>query len=715
MPLTAGTRLGSYEIVGFIGAGGMGEVYRARDTRLHREVALKILPEVFAADPERLARFQREAQVLASLNHPNIASIYGLEEADGVKALVLELVEGPTLAERLSDVASDSSRTSTGPATAGFGPAEAGPHAGGATRRRGMPINEALAIAHQIADALEAAHEQGIIHRDLKPANVKIKADGMVKVLDFGLAKLALDPLSPVGGEGRGEGASQAPTLTTPAATRQGIILGTAAYMSPEQARGKPVDRRTDIWAFGAVLYEMLAARRAFEGDDVSDTLATVLKSDPDWSALPEDLPARIRELIRRCLDKNPKKRVRDIGDVLLAMEGAFETPAPQRTDSVAAPVAPHSVGWRQALPRMLAALALGGLIAGLVAWRLTLPAPPRVTRLAIATPASDPLSLAPSSQDIAISPDGTRVAYWAGGGPSLGIQGRLAVRSLDQLAVTPLQGNRPFGPFISPDNAWVGFNDQGDYTLKKVSILGGPPITICPVPAGMRGASWGPDDTIIFGTALPSGLWRVSASGGEPTELTTPDASVPGQNHVWPEILPGGRAVLFTILAGTIENSQIALFNLDTGEQTVLIPGGSYPRYSPTGHIVYGIGGTLRAVGFDLDRLAVTTTPVPVVDGVVTKDSGAADFDLADNGTLVYVPGRAVGGSRRTRTLVWVDRDGREEPPARSRAWRVQQCPGLTRRQSGGIRGWLRRLGGRSLDLRRGAGDAEPAHDGPV
>ncbi len=616
MSLEVGSRLAHYDVTALIGEGGMGQVYQATDTKLNRQVALKILPEAFAADPDRLARFQREAHVLASLNHPNIAAIYGLEEADDTRALVLELVEGPTLADRIAQ----------------------GP----------IPVDEALPIAKQIAEALEAAHEAGVIHRDLKPANIKVREDGTVKVLDFGLAK-ALDT-TPEGDP------SLSPTLTA-AATQMGVIMGTAAYMSPEQARGKPVDKRADIWAYGCVLYEMLTRQRAFQGEDVSLTLASVMKSDVNVAPLPSELPPNVRTVLRRCLEKDPKERLRDIGDVRLAMKGAFETTI---NVPLAEPTAPQSGRWRQALPLALGISAVAGVLTGLAVWSSTRaePAVPRVERFAIPPPAPETVGVSGTRQDIAISPDGTRVVYTASGGNPF----QLYVRSVDALTATPLQGlnTQVFEPFVSPDSAWVGFFDNSDDTLQKVSILGGPPVTICSMGSNILGAHWAEDDTIIFGNTAPSGLWRVSANGGDPEELSTPDAAQTA-NHVWPHVLPGGRAVLFTITGGVIEQAQIAMLNLETGEQRVLVSGGSAPRYAPTGHIVYGVNGTLRAVGFDLDRLEVTNpNPVPVLDGVVTKLSGAANFDLARDGSLAYVSG--AGGGQTPRSLVWVDREGREE-----------------------------------------------------
>ena len=598
--LSPGTRLGPYEVVEAIGAGGMGEVYRARDTTLGRDVAIKVLPEDFAADAERLARFRREAQVLASLNHPNIAAIYGTEE----NALILELVEGPTLAERIA----------------------AGP----------IPLEEAIAIARQIAEALEAAHEAGVIHRDLKPPNVKVQDDGTVKALDFGLAKAI---------EGDAEGdSSESPTLTG-AATRAGVIMGTAAYMSPEQAKGKRVDKRADVWAFGAVLYEMLTGRRPFAGDDVSETLACVLMKEPDWDALPADFSPTLRKYLRRCLEKDPKQRVRDIGDVRLAMDGVFEVDAPPSSEAPTVG-AERRFGW----PAIGVTLFLGTLV-GIAFWSSRPEAPGPLARFVV-DPSPEPPGQ--GDVDIAITPDGTRIAYLT----TVNERG-LVVRALDELEATPLGGlgSGLRGPFLSPDGNWVVYFDGSG--VQKVSILGGPPVTICEFPTGgSRGGSWGDDDTIIFATNATSGLWRIPAGGGEPEELTAPD---PEQgDHVWPEILPGGEAVLFTIIGESVENAQIAVLSLDSGETKVLVPGGSNPRYAPTGHIVYGVGGTLRAVGFDLDELEVTSDPVPVVDGVSTKRSGAANFGISQNGSLAYVAGPQGRGPERT--LVWVDREGREE-----------------------------------------------------
>ena len=628
MALEVGSHIAHYDVTALIGEGGMGQVYQATDTKLNRQVALKILPEAFATDPDRLARFQREAQILASLNHPNIAQIHGIEEDGGTRALVLELVEGPTLADRISK----------------------GP----------IPIDEALPIAKQIAEALEAAHEAGVIHRDLKPANIKVREDGTVKVLDFGLAK-ALDP-SPTGDP------SQSPTLTA-AATQMGVIMGTAAYMSPEQAKGKTVDRRSDVWAFGAVLYEMLAGRRAFVGDDVSDTLVSVFRDDPDWSALHDDVPLRVRQALQVCLQKDPTQRVRDISAIRLAMAGAFETAVSGAAEPTAA--AQLQVWQRPVVVvgLVVVAVLLTVLISALAAAIMMRPAPPRQISFAISPDEALPLQIAQRSPDVAISPTGTHVAYLTGSG-NIGGE-RLHIRPLDQLTSETLAVNGLFNsPFFAPDGASVGFYDNrpGAPVLQRVSVDGGPTSTICALPATLSGASWGSDGTIVFGTGDPSdGLWRVAAVGGEPVLLTTPNPEHGEVDHAWPEMLPGGHAVLFTIVANPIDESQIAVLSLDTGEQKVLVRGGSFPRYASTGHLLYGVQGNLWAVGFDPDQLETRGDPVPVLEDVLMKAAGAVNVGLSENGSLVYVPGGAE--TSQGRTLVWVDREGREEaipaPPA--------------------------------------------------
>ena len=618
MSLGVGARLGHYTVTAKLGEGGMGEVWEATDTTLNRQVALKILPEAFAADPDRLARFQREAQVLASLNHPGIAAIYGIEEAEGTRALVLELVEGPTLADRIA-----------------HGP---------------IPLDEALPIAKQIAEALEAAHEAGVIHRDLKPANVKVRADGTVKVLDFGLAK-ALE------GDAGGD-PSQSPTLTA-AATKMGVIMGTAAYMSPEQASGETADTRSDVWSFGVVLFETLTGQRLFTGKTVSHVLAKVLERDLDFTALPTSTPAPLRRLLRRCLERERKRRLRDVGDALSHLEEAATTPAGDPSVAAAAAPVVQAPGWRRAMP-WVAGIVVASVVTGLAVWSVTRPTPPGprpLARFVVTTPLDGPLNRTNTYPDVAISPDGTRIVYLSGGTGTR----NLYVRQVDQLDATLLRGTEPGQhPFFSPDGEWVGFQDTAINALKKVSVLGGPPVTILDLGRRLFGASWGPDDTIVFATG-GEGLLRVPAVGGEPEALTTVDPEQTETAHLWPEFLPNGKAVLFTAWSGSDESSRIAMVSLETKEVTYLLPGGSHPRYAPTGHIVYAVGGSLRAVGFDAERLELTSNnPVPVLENVDTKASGAANFGFSSDGALVYVTGT---GSAPVRTLVWVDRDGREEP----------------------------------------------------
>ncbi len=612
-----------YHILGKLGAGGMGEVYRATDTRLGRDVALKALPEAFARDAERMARFEREAKVLASLNHPSIASIHGLEESGSKRALVMELVEGPTLAERIKQGA--------------------------------ISLDEALPIAKQIAEALEYAHERGIIHRDLKPSNVKVTPNGQVKVLDFGLAK-ALE------GEASGEELQNSPTLTA-AATRAGVLLGTAAYMSPEQARGKRVDRRADIWAFGCVLYEMLTGQRTFTGETTSDTLAAVIKSHPEWTSLPASTPPRVRELLRRCSQKDPKHRLQAIGKARIAIEtvlsGAAEEVAP-----IAAVVRPR---WRLGLTAALAAIG-AALATGLFFWNLRpRPSPKPLTRFALTLPVGESLDLVVYPA-VAISPDGSALAYVARRGETR----QLYLRPMDRFEATPLPGTQDASsPFFSPDGQWVGFFADGK--LKKTSLRGGLPVTLCDA-AVNRGGSWGPDDTIVFSPNAVAGLMRVPAAGGVPQVLTTPDASKGERTHRWPEILPGGKAVVFTI--GSLESpsyyldAKIAVQSLETGERKILSVAGTFARYEPDGHLVFGQAGGLFAVPFDLKRLQVTEAPMPALNGAAVAmypETGAEYFSFSRTGSLVYVQGAA---SYDDLILAWVNRKGVVEPlpaPARS------------------------------------------------
>ena len=641
-----GARLGAYEILAAIGAGGMGEVYRARDTKLNREVALKVLPDAFTQDPDRLARFKREAQVLASLNHPHIGAIYGFEDSGNTHALVLELVEGDTLADRIA--------------------------------RGPVPIADALPIARQIAEALEAAHEQGIVHRDLKPSNIKITPDGVVKVLDFGLAK-ALSPAAdhaPADGVGPANrlrqssggreaghyvppqsvppqnGLSQSPTITSPAMmTGVGVILGTAAYMSPEQAKGREADKRSDIWAFGCVLYEMLTTRRAFDGEDMTDVLGAVVRLEPNWEALPSDVPLAVRTLLQRCLVKDRRKRIADIATALFVLDHQAGVVA---ASTASAALLPRRPLWLRIAVPTTGALVVA-ILAGMMVWSATRPAPPAVVRSTITTSGSASLSLQGGDRDIAITPDGSRIVYRG--------NDQLLVRALNQFEPSVLDGlGLARGVFISPEGQWVGFFDQG--MIKQVAITGGPPTMITPVDGPPRGATWVPGGTIIFATDEPTtGLQRVSAEGGKTTVLKKPDRARGEREHLWPEILPGGKAVLFTIIPanGSVDSAQIAVLDLQSGTSKVLIRGGSHAHYVATGHLVYGVAGTLRAVAFNLERLEVVGTPAPVIDGVFTTFLGAADVAVATNGSLVYVPGVRGGGSRQT--VVLVDRQGHVSP----------------------------------------------------
>jgi eukaryotic-like serine/threonine-protein kinase len=620
--VSAGRRLGSYEILSALGAGGMGEVYRARDAKLNREVALKVLPEAFTRDPDRLARFTREAQVLAALNHPHIGAIYGLEDSGHTHALVLELVEGDTLADRIA--------------------------------RGTIPIDDALVIARQICAALEAAHERGIIHRDLKPANIKITPDGVVKVLDFGLAKLVEGPATagpsvpPDVGAGFSRPDTMSPTITSPAmVTGVGVLLGTAAYMSPEQAKGREADKRSDLWAFGCVLYEMLTGRRPFDGEDISDTLANVLKIDPDWSALPSELPPAIGTLLRGCLTKDRRRRVADISTALFVLEHSASL-APSSGTTPAA-VLRQGLPWRR-IVALTGVMVMVAAAATTIVWLATRPVPPLVVRTTITTAGATALSLGGADRDVAITPDGSRVVYRG--------NNQLLVRALDQLEPAVLSGlGAARGVFMSPDGQWVGFFDG--MTLKKVGITGGPPVTVCAIQGNPRGATWSADGTIIFAQSVSAaGLQRVSSAGGEPTVLTTPDRERGEGLHLWPEFLPGGEAVLFTIVppTGSVEN--IAVLDLRTSTWKVLVRGGSDAHYVATGHLIYGVAGTLRAVAFDLGRLEVVGNPAPVLEGVLTTGTGVTDMAVAANGSLVYVPGGAGRGGQQT--VVSVDRQGR-------------------------------------------------------
>ena len=615
MALTPGSRVGPYEVIARIGVGGMGEVFRARDTRLNRDVALKVLPDSFANDPDRLARFRREAHTLAALNHPNIAHIHGLEESGSVRALVMELVEGEDLSQRIA--------------------------------RGAIPIDEALPIAKQIAEALEAAHEQGIVHRDLKPANIKVRSDGTVKVLDFGLAK-ALET------ERSESDIANSPTLTA-FATQMGVILGTAAYMAPEQARGKPVDKRADLWAFGAVLYQMLTGRPAFEGDGLSDILAHILTKEPDWHRLPAHTPVPVVRLLRRCLEKDQRQRLDSAAVARLEVNDALSSPW-------ASVVAPVAIPLRRAVPWAIAtAVAIALIVFGVTRSTIQpLPtAPTPTSRFAIVLPPAQAMPSVLLDRDLALSHDGRSLVYRVGGSTN---GGSLALRDLDRLESHLLPGiDNGRAPFFSPDGRWIGFFAGSE--LKKMAVVGGSAITICGQTAFFGGAaSWGDDDTIVFGSG--PNLLRVSAGGGEPTVLarfgSNADSALSAVS-----MLPGGRGVLVALVpAGSwfTGSSEVAVLDLKTGQHKTLIRGASAPLYVPvsalTGYVVYAAADTLLAVRFDLERLDVLGDPVPVVEHVDMAASGAANFDISRAGTLVYVPAAAT-----SRSLVWVDRAGRETP----------------------------------------------------
>jgi serine/threonine-protein kinase len=610
MPLATGARVGPYEIVALIGAGGMGEVYRARDAKLNRDVAIKVLPQLFTADPDRLARFHREAQVLASLNHQNIGHIYGFEDSGTTHALVLELVEGPTLADRIGQGA--------------------------------VPLEEALPIARQIADALECAHEQGIIHRDLKPANIKIRPDGTVKVLDFGLAK-AFDPSSSSGGE-----VMNSPTLTA-RATQLGTLIGTAAYMAPEQARGRAADRRADIWAFGVVLYEMLSGKRAFEGDDISITLASVLKEDPKWSELPANLPTSVRRMLRRCLEKDPRRRLGTIGDARLELEDVAEEPVADRVQPLA--VRPR---WRRALPWTIAILALATTLVSVALWA---PWRREVARPAVRITADIGIegTLAVNIGAAAvISPDGETAVFVAQtGGRSV-----LYVRPLAGMHSTLLKGTEEgFAPFFSPDSQWIGFFTPGK--LKKIAVTGGATVTLCDAPNG-RGGSWGKDGTIVFQPSITRQaiLHQVSDAGGAPTPIGQRTAGELSQR--WPQILPGGKAVLYSSNATGIgwDSGRLMVQPLEGGDPRVVVRGGYHGRYVRSGHLLYMRDENLFSVPFDPERLELLGRPVPIVDGVLASPTtGGAQFSISDIGTLLYVPGKSLPTEL---PVMWMEQTGK-------------------------------------------------------
>jgi Tol biopolymer transport system component len=615
--LAPGTRFEHYEILRLIGRGGMGEVYLARDTRLQRGVALKVLPARFAQDPMRLARFRREAQVLATLSHPGIGAIYGVAESQGLEALVLELVDGPTLADRIA----------------------------------GEPVllDDALAIGRQLIDAIEAAHVRGILHRDLKPANIKLPAAGGVKVLDFGLARLAA---------GAPDGDAEPSVDLTGLAPE--ILIGTAPYMSPEQARGRAVDQRADIWAFGCILFEMLTGRRAFSGSTPAEVFARVIEREPAFGLLPPETPRAVRRLLRRCLEKDPKRRLGFIGDARLDLEDAG-------TEEALEPAEPAPAPWWR--PVLLAGVAAAlGLLAG--TWWMGRPALAELTAARFVVPLAG-IQPAFSLQPIpALAPDGRTVVFR---GQQDG-RSQLFKRALDSLDIVPLEGTGgAAGIFFSPDGRWLGFD--GDGVLKRVPLAGGAVVTVAPAP-GSATASWGDDDRIVFATNTGRVLQRVAVSGGEPEALTSLDPARGDTLHLLPQVLPGSRHVLFTVAAGAARH--VAVLDLRSRAVTLLTPG-SHGRYLPDGYLAFWRDGSIWAAPFDTARAAITGDAVPLVSGLAHNDNTVAHYDVAADGTLVYL---AAQDPVRARRLVWLDRRGVETPlPVPPRPFvRVALAPDGTR-----------------------------------
>jgi len=619
--MKSGSSLGRYRITSKIGEGGMGQVFRAEDDRLHRHVAIKILPPEMSEDPERLARLEREAHALAQLEHPNIAGIYGLEEAtpegqqQSISFLVMQYAEGETLEARL----------------------KAGP----------LPLADSLEIALQIARALEAAHDKGIVHRDLKPANVILSPDGNVKLLDFGLAKA----YSASGGGSVSPDLTNSPTLL--GGTRIGVILGTAGYMSPEQARGKVVDRRTDVWAFGCVLFEMLTGRRLFEGDNITDVLGAIGHRDPDWTALPATTPQAIRTLLERCLRKDANRRIQSVGDVRIAIEEFLDNPAGHA--AVAAPSTPAPAKRRMPLvPWVLAAVAtIAAIVLAIQARRG--PAVQPVSRFSVEIGDSP---LYESMSAIAVTADGGRVALVQAAGAGR----RLTVRAMEQVTgTTVLESGNPYNPFFSPDGQWIGVVTPS--ALLKVPTNGGTALTLAQL-SRSRGATWTTDDSIIVAASPASGLSRLPAAGGQLTPLTTLDSAHGEVTHRWPQYVAGADVVIFTshtTTNGGFDGATIEALNLKTGVRKTVYRGGTYGRYIPTGHLLFVNKDTIFAAPFDIKSLEVTGSPAPVVQEVsYSQSEGSAQFGVADNGTLVYRSGR---GASPAYTALWVDGRGEGQP----------------------------------------------------
>jgi eukaryotic-like serine/threonine-protein kinase len=622
-----GQAIGPYSVLAKIGEGGMGEVYRARDSRLGRDVALKVLPAALATDPDRLARFHREAQVLAALNHSNIAAIHGVEDSGDVHALVMELVEGPTLAERIAQ----------------------GP----------IPVADALPIAKQIAEALEAAHEQGIIHRDLKPANIKVRDDGTVKVLDFGLAKLAdagrtMTGLAGEPGSGR-PALSLSPTLTSPAmVTGVGMILGTAAYMAPEQARGRLVDRRADIWAFGAVVFEMLTARRAFDGEDVTDLIVAVMSREPDWAALPAAMPRAIRDLLKRCLDRDVTMRLRDIGEARVAIQRAIADPQPEEPASAS----PHVSRRRRTMATAGWAVAAASVLAGgaAAAWMWSRPVPEAPSyRATLLPPDRNPWAVATPATRFSVSPDGRQMAFLAAAAEGIN---QIWVRRLDSLEAQPLNGtDNAILVFWSYDSRRIAFASGGK--LRVMTASGGPAIAIADTSSN-NGGSWNRDDVILFTPDASGGIFRIKAAGGAAVALTHPDKAENESGHWQPFFLPDGRHFLYHQTGSRSHpNGAVYVASIDGEEKpALLIDWGSNAQYAD-GRILFMREGTLMAQPFDVDRLALHGEPVPVAEQIAVGGSTgrSAAVSVSRTGVLLY----QAGGSNAESQLTWYDRSGKE------------------------------------------------------
>jgi len=635
----------------------MGEVYRGRDVRLNRDVALKVLPGEFTRDPDRLARFAREAQLLASLNHPNIGAIYGLEEwSDAVtssSALVLELVEGPSLADRIA----------------------AGP----------IPIDEAVPIARQIAEALEAAHDQGIVHRDLKPANIKLRADGRVKVLDFGLAKLttAREAQSSSGSDGLVQSPTFLPTMS-PLLTGVGIVLGTAAYMSPEQAKGRAADKRSDIWAFGGVLFEMITGRRPFDADDVPGVIAAILERQPAWDSLPARTPAIVRRLLRRCLEKDPKRRLHDIVDARLDLEDALASRV-EDTDEWAGSKETRFTGTTLGGAIAIAAIATAAIVWFLKPSGTTGAREARLARFLIA-----PADAMPTNEGIlVISRDGRRIAYAAG---PAGRQ-RLFVREMDRFASTAIPDTEGVvTATFSPDGQSIAF--VAERRLRTVSLAGGTPLTLRDRVDG-AGLAWTANDEILYNPGTATGIWRIPAAGGEPAPLTKQGARDNQQR--FPEMLPGGKGIVFSAQGG-VSDDQVYAESLATHERHSVVKGLA-PHYLPTGHLAFVAGGTLFAVRFDAERLEAKGAPVTLLEGIRQARSSQPLISYSDVGSIVYVATNVDSGSNE---LLWVDRDGTEQvASAGGRAYAQPRLSPDGRRVVASLRGDVEDLW--MIDLERG------------